>query len=403
MRKPPSRAPLFALLACSVVAACSSPSGPASDGDAEVDADTAVDSGSDGDGDSDGDADGDSDGDSDGDGDGDADVESDGGDADLDADGGDDADVPTVEICESCTDHSECPDGGFCVDHAAGGRACVPTCDATAPDCPRGFDCRFDDSADVATYVCRPAGGACCLDGDGDGYGLGAGCSGLDCDDGSDEIHPGASESCNGVDDDCNGTTDEGAPEVLCPPTPEAADVLCEAGACTIDGCDPLYHDIDGSFLNGCECREDAYAGNHVCGDAVDLGSIATGGAMTLTGRLFAEPGIEEDWYRVSFPASSRPGGGTPTIRFGGPAPPGFLLDLHRGGCSGGLLTCGSGAPAADVHDYTFTDNQSDVGRGYRTNLTAWPTTVFFRVIRAPSAPAVVACIDAEYTISIAR
>lgn len=56
-----------------------------------------------------------------------------------------------------------------------------------------------------------PAAGraADCTDGDGDGYGVGADCSGPDCNDSNDQIHPGAAEKCDGVDDDCDGQIDE--------------------------------------------------------------------------------------------------------------------------------------------------------------------------------------------------
>jgi hypothetical protein len=58
-------------------------------------------------------------------------------------------------------------------------------------------------------------------DGDSDGYGNPAGPTSTfpqsgyvdnndDCDDGNDDIHPGATEQCNEVDDDCDGNTDEG-------------------------------------------------------------------------------------------------------------------------------------------------------------------------------------------------
>ena len=40
---------------------------------------------------------------------------------------------------------------------------------------------------------------------------------GGDCDDGNDQIFPGATEKCNEKDDDCDGQTDEG---LLCPPSP---------------------------------------------------------------------------------------------------------------------------------------------------------------------------------------
>lgn len=69
---------------------------------------------------------------------------------------------------------------------------------------------------------------AASVDDDGDGSGSDAGlvlyvdCGAVppgrvadlaDCDDGRDEVHPGASESCDAVDDDCDGALDDGACE----------------------------------------------------------------------------------------------------------------------------------------------------------------------------------------------
>jgi hypothetical protein len=48
-----------------------------------------------------------------------------------------------------------------------------------------------------------------CIDGDGDLYGRGPSCLGEDCNDGDDEIYPGAPERCNRLDDDCNDEIDD--------------------------------------------------------------------------------------------------------------------------------------------------------------------------------------------------
>ncbi len=54
------------------------------------------------------------------------------------------------------------------------------------------------------------AGPRDCLDPDGDGYGDGPDCTGLDCDESDDQVHPGAPELCNDIDDDCDFGVDEG-------------------------------------------------------------------------------------------------------------------------------------------------------------------------------------------------
>ncbi|HUM48493.1 MAG TPA: putative metal-binding motif-containing protein, partial [Chitinophagales bacterium] len=86
------------------------------------------------------------------------------------------------------------------------------TCNATDDDC----DGTADDGLLFTTYF---------ADNDDDGYGNIAGgtagtCNGIapdgysatnnDCNDGDEDIHPGATEICNGADDDCDGSIDEG-------------------------------------------------------------------------------------------------------------------------------------------------------------------------------------------------
>jgi hypothetical protein len=67
----------------------------------------------------------------------------------------------------------------------------------------------FDDTSEVNSGGIY---GLCsATDGDGDGYST---CDG-DCNDGNDDIHPGAVELCNGIDDDCDDAIDEG----ILPPT----------------------------------------------------------------------------------------------------------------------------------------------------------------------------------------
>jgi len=61
-----------------------------------------------------------------------------------------------------------------------------------------------DDCTDPADYNCDGSTGY--ADSDADGY---PACE--DCDDGSDEVHPGAEETCDGRDNDCNGAIDDEA------------------------------------------------------------------------------------------------------------------------------------------------------------------------------------------------
>jgi hypothetical protein len=197
-----------------------------------------------------------------GDGGGDADRIDGGIDAGVDA-GGPDAGPPDAgprrEICEPCTDHAQCGMLARCVTFTSGERACVATCNADIPDCPRGFDCVMNFSApDVTT--CVPIGDQCCIDEDADGYGDGIGCLGRDCNDTEIGINPGADEGCNGMDDDCDGLIDDLATDCGdqdCVATEfftyeEEPAGLCSTDGMCIDpaprGCD-LFTCVDGGEL----------------------------------------------------------------------------------------------------------------------------------------------------------
>lgn len=150
------------------------------------------------------------------------------------------------------------------------------------PELCNGLDDDCDDQADeglpfVDYYV----------DGDADGYGSGTATNACsdpgtgfatlagDCDDGDDQVNPGAAEVCNGYDDNCADGTDEGDPVALC--ADDAPGSSCEFGRCL---CDPV------PVSEGASCEE-----------AIDLGSIVEGDPAEV--RTFnALPAYREVWYK---------------------------------------------------------------------------------------------------------
>ena len=129
---------------------------------------------------------------------------------DGDGDGYGDA-TSTTEACSVpsgySADDSDCDDGDASVNPAA-----TELCDGIDDDCDGAVD--EADAADAATWY---------RDGDLDGYGSASASTvscdqpsgyvadAADCDDGDDDIHPGADEHCDGVDEDCDGDVDEAA------------------------------------------------------------------------------------------------------------------------------------------------------------------------------------------------
>ena len=132
-----------------------------------------------------------------------------------------------------CSDGNACTGGDLCVNGSCqpgppvtcnDGNACTnDSCDAQAGcyaadvtnACDDGQSCTVDDVC--VEGVCTGVVTCPCVDDDGDGF---AACAGAcdpsgktcgDCDDSTNDVHPGAAETCNHIDDDCDGTVDEGS------------------------------------------------------------------------------------------------------------------------------------------------------------------------------------------------
>jgi hypothetical protein len=130
--------------------------------------------------------------------------------ADSDGDGYGDAGT-TSEACAASSgwvaDDADCDDGDTAINPAA-----AELCDGVDNDCDSTVD--ESDATDAGTWY---------RDGDSDGFGDAAASTvscdlpsgyvadASDCDDGDDDIHPGADEHCDGADEDCDGVVDEAA------------------------------------------------------------------------------------------------------------------------------------------------------------------------------------------------
>jgi hypothetical protein len=320
---------------------------------------------------------------------------------------------------ECCTDDA-CGGGDWvCADHrcTCAGVTCAGNCYAGG-ECCAGSDCGpgvfacADHRCGCPGVVCGGTcyGGDCCAAADcggGDWQCLDHGCScpGLTC--GSTCYAGGeccAAADCGGGDWSC-AVPSCSCPRTICGSTccQSAAHVsayACSGATCTISTCSGTWFDVNATYSDGCECAEDTYDGNHTCATAVNLGSVATGGSVTVSGKIIPGTANDDDWYRVDFPAAGRPGGGTPRIRLTTGAAT-FTLELRAGSCSASPPVCGSGGSGAATSDYSFVDNQALPGAAaYSVNTTPWPSTIYIHVTR--SAPATT-CGQADYTIAITR
>ena len=217
-----------------------------------------------------------------------------------------------------------------------------------------------------------------------------------DCDDTAVTTHPGAEDVCNGVDDDCDGLIDAASTDELCPPGFGVDVTECVPGTppgCAIVSCEEGYWDFTPSYDDGCECEDDA--GAPTCGDALDLGPLQPGDALTLA--LTLPDPAASDWFRVQFPAGLRPGLGEPSIALTGNPGDAYRFDLHRD-CAEGPAGCPEdGSLAESLTSWSQRDDQSDAA-GYLLNDVPWPEEVWIRVDR--STPGLF-CED--YTLEITR
>lgn len=136
-------------------------------------------------------------------------------------------------------------------------------------------------------------------------------------------------EVCNGLDDDCNGTPDNGAPNVLCPPTANVTVTSCSSGSCTIVNCGANRYNADTNYGNGCECEDLEQGSTNSCSAGSNDLNLSLGAMGTLPGVII--DGADSDWYQVQVPAGVTSG---IEITFGSNPGNVLRLEVDQGGCT---------------------------------------------------------------------
>ncbi len=211
-----------------------------------------------------------------------------------------------------------------------------------------------------------------------------------------------APEICNNVDDNCDGSVDNGTAAELCPPPGGGvgSTTCLPGGMCTISMCAATFYDVNGTYMDGCECQDTG--GATPCGSATNLGSISPGSSTTSPMGNVPVAG-QDDWYRVQFPPLNSPnlaGVGIPRILFTTNDGGVFRFEVQADGCAG-VLGCGSGAGSSTgLTDWSMVDDQSTTGgpSDYNLRSVAWPSQVYIRVYRTMAG---LSC--SHYQLSITR
>jgi hypothetical protein len=128
-------------------------------------------------------------------------------------------------------------------------------------------------------------------------------------------------ETCDNQDNDCNGSVDDGADAAICPNTfsNSTASKCGTYGAtktCVVKTCSWPWYDIDGNPANGCEVRDDAYAGVSQAspGNTLAIASCPADPSFVSMGNLPLVPD----------------GGATQTLQINGNLPDSALSDHYK-------------------------------------------------------------------------
>jgi len=159
--------------------------------------------------------------------------------------------------------------------HVLDSTDCDDTRSSVNPGATELCNGRDDDCDGTTDEGCRTY----YLDGDGDGYGdpgswtsdvsqpTGYVTDSTDCDDTSETVHPGATETCNGVDENCNSQVDEGMTQTFYPDQdndnygiiPGSVDVCSQpAGFASVPGdCDDTLSGVNPVAVEVCNGQDD--------------------------------------------------------------------------------------------------------------------------------------------------
>jgi hypothetical protein len=167
----------------------------------------------------------------------------------------------------------------------------------------------------------------------------------------------------------------------------------CTAGVCSIEACGLNTENVNGDFNDGCECSIITNPTNCATGTpiAVSTGHPAAS-PIQIQGTLFNVG--EENFFDVTFAATTPPAAWSPRVEFKAGTAAGFLLDV-KPTCADATASCTAGFTAGSTawsRNYTYTTAP------YTDNLAR---VTNFKVRVYLDAAVAATCADHTYTLNL--
>jgi hypothetical protein len=285
--------------------------------------------------------------------------------------------------CTCPPDQIVCASGGDCISMTS----CCPgvACPVKGETCAFAGDtcvCPTGQTPCTANNTCIPEG-SCCTNADCTVTGETCTTPGSSCACPTGDTVCTASNSCISSADCCTAAE--------CPDTANVMTTNCTGGACGIMTCNAGWVNVDGTYADGCECQDDAFA--KACGANTNVGTVDVGQSFNEVGVLPVAG--EVNWFEATFPENTLTTY-HPKITLSVNPGSQFLFNVYDATCAATAMSCGTEGGSSTART-TWEVSETDT----LVPISIFPTVgtggvVYIEVYRASGAPT---C--SSYTLTI--